>query len=142
MVKTYKDKFQNTEVLAIFNTYPKKIKEKLLSIRQLIFDVASATDSVGELEETIKWGEPSYITRRPKSGSTIRLGWKTSIPRQYNIYFNCKTTLVDTYKEMFGNQFKYEGNRSIWFNLNDRIPIKELSICVSMALTYHLDKKK
>ena len=32
-------------------------------IRGLIFDVAKDhTDGVGRLEETLKWGEPSYLT--------------------------------------------------------------------------------
>jgi hypothetical protein len=130
------------EVKQIYDTYPKEIQHKLLLIRTIIFDVADSNKNIGELEEGIKWGEPSYITNQTKSGSTIRLGWKQSAPDQYGIYFNCKTTLVETYKEIFGNKFKYEGNRSILFKINDRIPKKELSICISMALTYHLDKKK
>jgi hypothetical protein len=129
------------EVINIYNTYPKEIREKLLGIRQLIFDVASSNPKIGELEETIKWGEPSYLTKS-KSGSTIRLGWKPSVPDQYSIYFNCNTTLVDSFKEMFGKKFNYEGNRSIWFHIEDRVPSKELSICISLALTYHLNKKK
>jgi hypothetical protein len=35
-----------------------------------------------------------------------------------------------------------EGNRAILFRLNDKIPIRELSHGIAMALTYHLNKKK
>jgi hypothetical protein len=132
----------DNEVNQIYGAYPKIVRDKLLTIRELIFDLASSNKSIGEIEETIKWGEPSYLTSKTKSGSTIRLGWNASKPEQFAIYFNCKTTLVDSFKEMFGTTFKYAGNRCIWFNLNDQVPMKELSICLSLALTYHLDKKK
>ena len=59
---------KNSEVAAIFDTYPTEIKPKLMFLRQLIFDVASRIDGVGELEETLKWGQPSYLRRRPKAG--------------------------------------------------------------------------
>ena len=64
---------ENPEVAALFERYPKEIKAKLLSLRQLIFDVASKTSGVGELEETLKWGQPSYLTTQTKSGSLVRI---------------------------------------------------------------------
>lgn len=134
-------KFQNDTVKDKFDSYPSNIKQKLLFLRQLIFKVASATDNVGPIEETLKWGEPSYITSETKSGSTIRIDWKKSTPNQYAMYFNCKTTLVDTFKEIYGDIFQYGGNRSIIFEITDQIPVIELSDCISMALTYHINKK-
>lgn len=128
------DKIQNDEVAKVFNTYPKDIYKKIMFLRQLVLDTASETEAVTKLEETLKWGEPSYLT---KSGSTIRMDWKESKPDQYALYFNCKTKLVDTFKERYGNEFKYEGNRAIIFNKNDTIPIEELKHCILLSLTYH-----
>ena len=68
--------FKNKEVAAVFKTYPKEVKNKLMFLRQLIFDTASTIERVGELEETLKWGEPSYLTSKSKSGSTIRINRK------------------------------------------------------------------
>lgn len=135
-------KFENNAVAEVFKTYPVAIRKKLLLIRQLIFDTSSKLDNVGELEETLKWGEPSYLTKQSKGGSTIRLGWKKSQKDQYAIYFNCHTTLVDTFKEIYGDLFKYSGNRSIFFNKTDDIPWNELAHCITMSLTYHFDRKK
>ena len=45
-----------------FAAYPPNIRRKLMALRALIFDVASATEGVGRLEEAIKWGEPAYVT--------------------------------------------------------------------------------
>ena len=60
-------------------------------LRTLIFDVASDTDSVGELTETLKWGQPSYLTEKTKSGSTIRIGREKKTDGDYAIYFKCQT---------------------------------------------------
>ena len=89
------------------------------------------------LEETLKWGEPSYLT---KGGGTIRMDWKKSKPDQYAMYFNCKTKLVYTFKELYKDEFKYEGNRAIVFHKNDKIPINELKHCILLSLTYHSRK--
>ena len=133
---------ENSEVAAVFETYPKEIKSKLMLLRQLIFDVASRTDGVGELEETLKWGQPSYLTTQTQSGSLVRIDQIKSQEGKYAIFFHCQTTLVDTFKEMYRSQFEFGGNRSIIFNVKDKVPVADLSHCVAMALTYHLNKKQ
>lgn len=128
------DKIQNTEVAEIFSRYPIYIRKKLLFLRQLIIDTASETEGVSDFEETLKWGEPGFVTR---SGSTIRIAWKKSKPDQYAIFFHCKTKLVDTFKELYKHQFRFEGNRAIVFSKDDDIPIEELKHCIALSLTYH-----
>lgn len=132
---------ENPEVAAVFETYPNEIRSKLMFLRQLIFDIASRTNGVGELEETLKWGQPSYLTTQTKSGSLVRIDQIKSQEGKYAMYFHCQTTLVDTFKEMYRGQFEFGGNRSIIFRVKDKVPVKELSHCVSMALTYHLNKR-
>lgn len=131
------NRFKNPEVAEIFNGYPKHMRKKLMFLRQLVFDTTSETEGVGAVEETIKWGEPSYIA---KAGSTIRMGWKPSSPTQYAMYFHCKTKLVDTFKELYGDKFNYEGNRAIIFDENDEVPVEELKHCIYLSLTYHSRK--
>jgi hypothetical protein len=131
----------NTEVAAVFNSYPKKIKSKLIFLRQLIFDTATLIEGIGEIEETLKWGEPSNLTSKSKSGSTIRIAWKESQKEHYSIFFKCTANLVPVFKEKFPQKFKFGGNRSIDFNLNDDVPVKELKQCIALALTYHRNKK-
>ena len=134
-------KIKNPEVAAVFKSYPNNMRAKLLFLRQLIFDTAAVTEGVGELEETLKWGEPSYLTPKTKSGSTIRIDWKKSQEEQYAMYFKCTTDLVIAFRERYPTEFKYGGNRSIIFNKDDEIPVKELKSCISLALTYHRNKK-
>ena len=131
----------NEEVAAVFNTYPQNMISKLMFIRQLIYDTAAALEEVGELEETLKWGEPSYLTPKSKSGSTIRIAWKETQEDQYSIFFKCTANLVPAFKEKYPQTFRYGGNRSIDFMSGDDIPVNELKQCIALALTYHLNKK-
>ncbi len=127
-------KINNKEVEKVFDSYPEEMREKLMLLRNLIIETANEADNVKSIEETLKWGEPSYLT---KGGSTVRIGWKESKPDQYVLYFNCKTKLVDTFKERYKYEFKYEGNRAIVFHKMDTIKINELKHCILLSLTYH-----
>ena len=133
--------FQNKAVEEKFAAYPVSIRKQLMAVRQLIFETAADLPAVGELEETLKWGEPSYLTSQTKSGSTIRIDWKPAAPNEYAVYFNCKTTLVADFREIYGGVFRYGGNRSILFTAGEVVPIKALEDCIAMALTYHLKQK-
>ena len=52
-----------------------------------ILELAASIEGVGEIEEALKWGEPSYLTSKTKSGGRIRIAWKKSHGEQYSIYF-------------------------------------------------------
>ncbi|MCP3679117.1 MAG: DUF1801 domain-containing protein [Gammaproteobacteria bacterium] len=82
---TKQEIFQNRAVEEKFFSYPENIRKRLIFIRQLIFKTAANIKEVGEIEETLKWGEPSYITSQTRSGSTIRIDWKKAKPNQYAI---------------------------------------------------------
>jgi hypothetical protein len=129
--------FSNTEVGDVVASYPDNIRKKILFLRQLIFATAAQTPGVGQLDETLKWGEPSYITTQSKSASTVRIAWKKSDPHSYAIYFNCKTRLVETFKELYGDIFKFSGNRAIIFSETDTVPVAQLQHCIALSLTYH-----
>ncbi len=131
------DKIENEKVRAVFEQYPESVLDKLLFLRQLIFDVAAEQDCSVAVEETLKWGEPSYLARK---GSTIRIDRKKPETEQYAMYFNCKTRLVDTFRELYPDLFTFENNRAIVFNENDDIAVNELKNCIKLALTYHQRK--
>jgi Domain of unknown function (DU1801) len=126
---------------AVFAAYPKPLKAKLLALRRLILDTAAATKGVGELQETLKWGQPSYLTTATKSGSTIRIDQVKASASQYAVYFHCQTDLVATFRELYP-KLTYAGNRAVIFNAENAIPEAALRHCVALALTYHLRKRK
>ena len=131
---------KNAAVAAVFASYPPAFRRKLLALRKVILETAESTEGVGSIEETLKWGEPAYVTSETNSGSTIRIDWKKSAPTQYAMYFNCKTNLVDTFRTLFPDTFRFEGNRKIVFEERDVVPIESLSFCIAATLTYHLSK--
>lgn len=122
------------KVETVFSKYPKSVYMQMLHLRELVLSAAEEIDSLEKLEETLKWGEPSYLT---KYGSTVRMDWKAKSPEQYALYFKCTSQLVPTFKIIYDNKFQFEANRAIVFKLKDKIPIAELTHCIRLALTYH-----
>ncbi len=122
------------EVESVFNKYPSSIRKKMLSLRALVIETAIELEEIATLEETLKWGEPSYLTNY---GSTLRIDWKSKTPEQYAMYFKCTSRLVETFKLIFKDNFTYEGNRAIVFGIEDKIPTPEIKQCIKAALTYH-----
>ncbi len=125
---------QDERVEPKFDTYPPHIRPKIDYLRALVLETAEEIPLVSKLEETLKWGEPSYLA--PK-GSTIRIDWKTKSPDQYAMYFKCTSKLVVTFREVFGDTFNYEKNRAIVFALEDTVPEQALKACIRAALMYH-----
>ena len=134
--------FKDVAVARAFESYPRPMRRKLLALRALIFRTAASTGGVGELEETLKWGEPAYVTSQSKSGSTVRIGWKASRPAEYAIYFHCQTNLVERFRALCPRQVKFEGNRAIVFGQSDIVPVNSLAMCIATALTYRLKRPR
>ena len=123
------------DVEAVFRAYAPAMRAKLMRLRGIILATAAKMDGVGEIAETLRWGQPSYVA---KGGSTIRIDAVKNEPGRYAMYFICHTDLIARFREHYP-QLEYGGNRSILFHTRERIPEDALRHCVSMALTY---KKK
>ena len=128
------------EVKAAIEAYPPSPRKGVKALRALLKEAASGLEGVGQITETLKWGEPSYLTEQCKSGSTIRLGWRQKFPDQVSIFVNCQTSLVDEYRTRFP-ELNYEGNRAINFELSQPLPEPEIKELFAAALTYHSRKR-
>lgn len=126
-------------VKTVFERYPDNIRPKIDNLRRLIIESANELSTIDTLEETLKWGEPSYIA---PYGSTIRIDWNEKTPGFYSVYFKCTSKLVVTFKEVFGPLFKYENDRAIRFEIEENIPESELKECIKASLMYHKVKTK
>ncbi len=124
------------QVVAAFACFPEATLAQLLEIRRLIFSIAASTEGVGPVAETLKWGDPAYLTEATRSGSTIRLGWTRDAPDDCAVLFHCRTTLVETFRERFPDAFRYQKNRAILLKSAEPLSV-ELAECLGMALTYH-----
>ncbi len=130
----------NPAVQAVLRACPKPVRDRLNALRRLIFATARATEGVGPLEETLKWGQPSYLTMASGSGSTIRIDRVKSEPDGYAIYFHCQTNLVATFRDMYPSALRFGGNRCILLDAKEKIDENALRHCISLALTYHMRK--
>jgi hypothetical protein len=134
-------KFKDARVAAIFRTYPAPLCARLMVLRDLVFDVAAKTTGVGALQETLKWGQPSYLTAETGSGTTIRIDRVKANEGRCAMYFHCQSGLVETFRELYPDSFVFEGKRAIVFEATDRVPVRALRHCIGLALTHHLRKK-
>ena len=65
------------------------------------------------------------------------MDWKSKKPDQYAMYFKCTSRLVETFRIVYKDNFHFEGNRAIVFQMDDKIPKQELTECIKATLTYH-----
>ena len=133
--------FQEDAVAGKFAAYPGNVRDRLLALRAMIFETAAGTDGVGFVQETLKWGQPSYLTPRTRSGSTVRIDQVSGQPGTVAAYFHCRSGLVGEFRSHYGDQLKFEGNRAILLGPGEDLPSAPLRHCIALALTYHLRKK-
>lgn len=120
--------------------YASPLRADLLRLRKLVLETAAHNSAIGPIEETIKWGEPSYAPARKGIGSSVRIAPREDGKIAMN--FICHTGLVDRFREIYGTKLNFEGNRTIVINPAEPLQEEELRHCVAMALTYFLTKTK
>jgi hypothetical protein len=122
----------NAEIQGKLDSYPGHIKPLILELRNLVFSVAKDL-GLGEIAETLKWGEPSY---QVKNGSPVRIDWKSKYPDKYFLFFHCQTKLVDTFRELYSESLEFEGNRAIVLYVNKDLPKQVIRHCLELAMRY------
>ena len=125
------------KIAAVIEAYPTYLREQLMRLRTLIQETAAETAGVGPLEETLKWGEVSYLTTSSGSGTTVRIGQDRASGRPA-IYVNCKTDLLSRYRALYPDAFGYDGERGVI--IGDAVDELALKHMIALALTYHATK--
>ncbi|MDO6484130.1 DUF1801 domain-containing protein [Shimia thalassica] len=128
--------FADPDVKAVYDRFPDPERGGLMALREMIFETAIETPEAGTIEETLKWGQPSYLTPVTKSGSTVRLG----VPKTGGLamYTHCQTTLISDFKTLFPEDFTFDGNRGVIFESGQTTFDDRLRLLIKSALTYHL----
>lgn len=125
-------------VKTVFDSYSESVQDQLMQLRSLIFEVAADDDRIGPIEETLKWGQPSYLPSATKSGTTIRIDANAKTAGNCALYVHCGTDLVSRWRELYDELLEFEGNRAVIFETGKPIPIEAVKHIIAMALTYHL----
>jgi len=125
-------------IAEVFSEYPVGSRKLAFELREMIFEAVEASKGVNGVAECLKWGQPTFLAQPEGVGSTVRIGLHTD---GVAMYFICNTNLVDSFRQYYAQDFTFEGNRALVFELNKPVPKKQLSHCIGLALTYHARKK-
>lgn len=128
-------------VAAAYERHPITVREAMLALRALILDTAEGLPEVGAIIETLKWGQPSYLPRKPRIGTTLRVDGLKNDPTGYALFFHCQSTLGETFRQHYGDTLTVVGDRSIVLDTRESVPTDALRHCIALALTYHLRKR-
>lgn len=122
-------------VATAFAGYPPELRDGLEQLRALILERAAALPETGGLEESLRWGQPAYLTKSG-SGSTIRLG----LPKAggYALFVHCRTSLIEDFRPLAPTGTRFDGTRAVLFEAGERPDMNALALLVDAALTYHL----
>lgn len=132
------------EVARVFGQVPKEARMVLMELRRQVFAVADHDPDIGTIRETLKWGEPAYLTERPKTGATLRLGMSKKNPGCCGLYFNCQSSLAEEVAALVAGAAILEGTRGVVFPVassGESQPDPDLTaLLIRKVLRYHLDK--
>ena len=113
-------------------------QDRLAQIRTLIFRVADEEPAIGPLTETLKWGQPSYLTEKTKSGTTLRLG---ASDETVSLFVHCQSHVAEQWRAQYGDTLDIIDNRELRLSATGPFPEDPVRHCIAMALTYHARKK-
>ena len=122
----------------VVNGWPKNAQTHFHGLRDIVKDTAATNPLVGPLTETLKWGEPSFLTEQSRSGTTLRVAWKSKSPDEIGLFVICRTDMLEQVRALFPDAFRYEGTRAAYLPLSQTIPVEAVSYLASRAQTYHL----
>lgn len=122
---------------AVFDAQPPAMRAHLLRLRAWVYAVAAETDGVGTLVETLKWGQPSYLTQRPRSGTTLRIAPVTDDPSGYGLYVHCQSRVVEAARAAGLHMLTFEGTRAVRLTVGEPVPEAAVRQFIRLALTYH-----
>lgn len=122
-------------VAAAFDAAPMPAKTGMQKLRELILQVAADLPEIGEVTETLRWGQPAYVTSE-RAGASLRLG----VPKTggFALYTHCQTSLIADFSSMFPNMDTVEGTRAIHFTDPAQINPARHGLLIKAILTYHL----
>lgn len=112
-------------------------RDALWVCRTIYHDTASDL-GIGALDETLKWQQPSWRPVRPRTGSTLRMGWDPQLPERLAFFVDCKTDLASRMRDIYSDFGENDGQRKISADLTRPLPQDAISHLAHMTFSYHL----
>lgn len=130
-----KHPYQSPGVAAAFAAIPEPARTTMTDLRTVIFDIAADLPIDG-LNESLKWGQPSFLGKRPNSGTPIRLGLTKS--GDLAILAHCQSTVISDFRALAPQGLRFDGNRALLLRPDQRPEPAILAPLIRAALTYRL----
>ncbi|MCF2870854.1 DUF1801 domain-containing protein [Octadecabacter sp. G9-8] len=124
--------FQTPAIKAAFAAFAPPHRAALLTLRDLIFDTAAPLP-IGQITESLKWGQPSYTTN---TATPIRLG--VTKTNDIAILTHCQSTVMSDFRALAPPDMRFDGNRALHLDPTDTIPLNDITPLIRAALTYRL----
>ncbi|HHI88342.1 MAG TPA: DUF1801 domain-containing protein, partial [Hellea balneolensis] len=120
---------RNTCVENKLANIPEPLRSRLSQLRALVHSLAERSDAIGDIQESLKWGQISFATCRPKSGTPIRIDGDLKA-KTYSLFVPCSTSLIEDFRTHHPDMFDYYGNREIRLDLDRPLPKNALTIFI------------
>jgi len=104
--------------------------------RRLFHDVAASADT-GRLDETLKWGQPSWRPVKPRTGTTLRMGWDANSPERLSFFVDCKTDLAARMRDIYPDLPLNDGQRHLGILVDAVFLQQAITHLAEMTFTYH-----
>lgn len=127
----------NSAFLECLTRWPAPAQSVIWTCRTLFHRIAQE-NNIGVLDETLKWGQPSWRPRRARTGSTLRMNWSPASPDQMSFFVDCKTDLAARMATLYPTPFSNDGRRRLDMSLALPLPEQALAHLAEMTFTYHL----
>ena len=106
-----------------------------------LFHLIADENGLGDLDEALKWGQPAWRPKRPRTGSTLRMGWSEVTPDQLALYVDCKTDLAQRMYSLYPDLPRNDGRRALAISLAQAFPEQAMAHLAEMTFSYHLKKR-
>ena len=128
------------DLLARIETWPARAQAHFVTLRGIVHEVAASED-IGPLDESLKWGQPAWRPKRQRVGSTLRVDWSPAFPDRLMAFVDCKTDLAAQMDTRFPGQFANDGRRALGFDLGAALDQDAIWTLAHLTLSYHRSKR-
>jgi len=127
-------------LLHLMTSWSEPARDALWACRNLFHDTAEQAE-IGPLDESLKWGQPAWRPRAPRTGSTLRMGWSAGQPQQLMLFVDCKTDLAARMRDIYPDVGENDGRRRIALDLEGPLPEQAIAHLAQMTFCYHLSRR-
>ena len=124
-------------LLALIAKWSGPAQQRLWACRAIFHDVAGAA-GIGDLDESLKWGQPSWRPIKPRTGSTLRVSWDSGDPDHLPLFVDCKTDLASRMQSLYPDLPQNDGRRRLAVDLTQPLPEQAIAHLAQMTFCYHL----